>query len=194
MSAVHFLNLEYFLLLVYRLFTGSDVDISQIPAQALALMEYIAWIGIALTVFLLFFYFLIRSKLHAVEHAGWHKRDEKIHELEARHVVHAAKNLQWEHVKALAASPVEGDWRRAILEADIMLEQLLNDRGYRGATLGDKLKGANPIQFTTLDLAWKAHKIRNDIAHWGEQFHLTDRDAKAAIDYYRRVFEEFDYI
>ncbi len=194
MDAVHFLNLEYFLLLVYRWVTGTDVDISQIPAQTLALMTYIAWTGIALSIGLIILFFILRRKLHAVEHEGWHKRDHIIHELEAKHVVHAAKNPQWEHVVALAASPIESDWRRAIIEADIMLDQLLSSRGYAGATLGDKLKGSNPLQFTTLDLAWKAHKVRNDIAHGGEGFLLTDRDAKATIDMYRRVFEEFDYL
>ena len=194
MDAVHFLNIEYFLLLVYRLFTGADVDISQIPEQTLQLMAYIAWTGLALSIVLLFTYFYLRRRLHEVEHAGWHDRDHKIHELQAKHVVHAAKNPQWEHVVALAASPIESDWRRAIIEADIMLDQLLTSRGYSGPTLGDKLKTANPLQFTTLDLAWKAHKVRNDIAHGGEQFHLTDRDTRATIDQYRRVFEEFDYL
>jgi hypothetical protein len=194
MGGVNFINLEYFLLLVYRIFTGSNVDISQIPSQTLQLMEYIAWAGLALMALFLFLFVVLRNRVHAIEHAGWHQRDERIAELKRKHTVHAPKNPQWDHVMALAASPLENDWRRAIIEADIMLDVLLTSRGYSGATLGDKLKTANPLQFTTLDLAWKAHKVRNDIAHGGEQFHLTDRDAKTTIDYYRRVFEEFDYL
>ena len=194
MGGVNFINLEYFLLLVYRIFAGADVDISQIPAQTLQLMEYIAWVGLGLSLLLLFVFFWLRRKAHAISHAGWHERDEKINELRQKHIVHAAKNPAWEHVVALASSPVEGDWRRAIIEADIMLDTLLTGRGYSGATLGDKLKTANPLQFTTLDLACKAHKVRNDIAHGGEQFELTDRDTKSTIDFYRRVFEEFDYL
>lgn len=194
MGGVNFLNLEYFLLLVYRLFTGSNVDINQIPAQTLQLMQYIAWAGLGLSLVLLAAYIILRRWTHAIEHAGWHARDEMIAELRAKHTVHPAKNPQWEHVTALASSPIESDWRRAVIEADIMLDALLAERGYNGPTLGDKLKTSNPLQFTTLDLAWKAHKVRNDIAHAGEQFKLTDRDAKTAIDYYRRVFEEFDYL
>lgn len=194
MGGVNFLNLEYFLLLVYRLFTGSNVDISQIPTQTLLLMQYVAWTGLALTALFLVLYVILRRRTHAIEHAGWHHRDEIIAEMQAKHTVHPAKNPQWEHVMALASSPIEGDWRRAIIEADIMLDTMLTERGYSGATLGDKLNSANPLQFTTLDLAWKAHRARNDIAHGGEQYHLTDRDAKSAIDFYRRVFEEFDYL
>jgi hypothetical protein len=97
-------------------------------------------------------------------------------------------------VVALAAGASESDWRRAVLEADIMLGVMLSARGYAGGTIGDQLKGASPIQFGTLDLAWAAHKVRNDIAHGGEGFVLSARDTQATIDKYRRVFEEFDYI
>ena len=95
---------------------------------------------------------------------------------------------------ALAGGPHEGDWRRAIMEADIMMSNMLDSRGYQGATVSDQLRQANPIQFTTLDLAWKAHKVRNEIAHQGESLTLTERTARATIDLYRRVFEEFDYL
>ncbi|TSC68525.1 MAG: Uncharacterized protein G01um101456_612, partial [Parcubacteria group bacterium Gr01-1014_56] len=94
----------------------------------------------------------------------------------------------------LANTPNESDWRLAILESDIMLGDLLLEQGYRGEGIGERLRDANPLQFNTLDLAWQAHKVRNDIAHAGEGFHLSQREANATIDLYRRVFEEFDFI
>jgi hypothetical protein len=75
-----------------------------------------------------------------------------------------------------------------------MLGDLLAARGYRGANIGDMLKDANPIQFTTLNQAWAAHKVRNQIAHEGEGYTLTDREARSTIEQYRHVFEEFDYL
>jgi hypothetical protein len=196
MDSVHFLNLKYFIVLVYSVFTGAtgSIDIAQVPTEIALLMARIALIGLFLT--LLFFILLIYSyrRVHEVEHAGWHKRHEEEKRLSRRHIVSAPRNPQWEHVITLANSPVEGDWRRAILEADIMLGSLLSALGYRGSTIGDMLKDANPIQFTTLDMAWAAHKIRNEVAHGGESFTLTERETKGTIDLYRRVFEEFDYI
>ena len=47
---------------------------------------------------------------------------------------------------------------------------------------------------TTLDLAWKAHIVRNDIAHQGESYELNVRDTQTTIDYYKRVFEELGAI
>lgn len=191
MGGVNFLNIEYFLLLAYQIFTGTNVDISQIPEQTLMFMRYIAWTGLAFSVLTIALFIFFRRWLHEVEHEGWRRRDEEIYEIENREAPHPAKNAQWEHVLALSNSPLENDWRRAVIEADILLDAMLTSRGYSGNTLGDKLKTANPLQFTTLDLAWRAHKVRNDIAHAGEQFHLTDREAKSAIDNYRRVFDEF---
>jgi len=196
MDSVHFLNLEYLILLAYRAFTGatSGIDPSQIPAQTLELMTRIAWTGLGLFAVVALLLVYAYRRLHEVEHAGWHHRSELIHRLHEQHTVVAPKNAQWEQVVRMANSTVESDWRRAIVEADIMLGNLLHGRGYRGQNIGDMLKEANPIQFTTLDLAWRAHKIRNHITHGGEGFVLTERETKGTIDMYRRVFEEFDYI
>lgn len=193
---MHFLNLEYFILLAYRAFAGaaSTVDPSQIPAQTLELMTRIAWTGLGLFALLVILIIYSIRRLHEVEHAGWHQRDEVAHKVHEQHILAPAKNPQWEQVVRMANSILESDWRRAILEADIMLGNLLHERGYRGQNIGDMLKEANPIQFRTLDMAWTAHKTRNQVAHGGEGFVLTDREAKATIDLYRRVFEEFDYI
>ena len=193
MDSVHFLNLEYFLLLVYRIFTGSDVDISEIPQQTLTLMTYVGWTGVVLAVLFGAGAFYLRRRMFLVEHAGWHERRQEEEKFSNRDS-HAALNPQWKHVLQLVSSPTQSDWRRAILEADIMLDQMLLTHGYSGTSVGDKLKTANPLQFNTLDLAWSAHKMRNDVAHQGERFLLTERDARAAIDMYRRVFEEFNYI
>jgi hypothetical protein len=75
-----------------------------------------------------------------------------------------------------------------------MLDKLLNVQGYRGETMGEKMKGIEKSDFTTLDLAWEAHKARNKIAHEGSDFLLTQREARRLINLYSRVFQEFEYI
>ena len=46
----------------------------------------------------------------------------------------------------------------------------------------------------SLQDAWEAHKIRNDIAHQGSAFALTGNIAYRTIAKYRNVFEEFHAI
>ncbi|HVV38931.1 MAG TPA: hypothetical protein VHD31_01235 [Candidatus Paceibacterota bacterium] len=203
MDSIHFLNIEYLLLRVYDFFwtvpgVSSTVGEAQAPAsQALAWIGsfagQVAIVGMTLSVILLALLVWARIRLITVEHHGYHEKEAHEHE-HAHEEPEPPKNAQWERVHTLANSPNESDWRRAILEADIMLGDMLTQLGYRGKEVGEKLRDANPLQFTTLDLAWKAHKVRNDIAHGGESFQLTSRDANATIDLYRRVFEEFSYI
>lgn len=103
-------------------------------------------------------------------------------------------NKKWERVLMHANSNNPSDWRLAIIEADIMLGELLEVQNYHGETIGDKLKGIEKSDFLTLDEAWEAHKIRNAIAHEGSDFILTDRETRRVIDLYRKVFDEFKFI
>ncbi len=80
------------------------------------------------------------------------------------------------------------------MEADIILEDLLTKMGYGGDSIGEKLKKVAKGDMKTLDEAWEAHKVRNQIAHEGSNFTLNHHEAKNVIGMYRKVFEEFYYI
>ena len=86
------------------------------------------------------------------------------------------------------------DWKLAIIEADIILDEVLKERGYAGSSLGERLRGISSGQLNSLNDAWEAHKIRNRIAHDGADFVLTKRMAEDTINQYRRVFSEFDIV
>lgn len=108
--------------------------------------------------------------------------------------VKAERNERWEQVLTHVSSESPGDWRLAIIEADIILDELVTRMGYRGASLGDKLKQVEPSDFLTLDSAWEAHKTRNRVAHSGSDFILTQREARRIVDLYTQVFKEFHYL
>lgn len=101
---------------------------------------------------------------------------------------------RWQHIQDLIKSYNMNDWRQAIIEADIILEEMLEKMGYDGVTIGDKLKNIERSDFVTLDKAWSAHKIRNQIAHDGSNFKLTREVAEKTIKDFEDVFKEFYYI
>jgi hypothetical protein len=101
---------------------------------------------------------------------------------------------RWSTVSTHIESENPNDWKQAILEADIMLDDLLTNIGYRGESVGEKLKRVDPAHFQTLGDAWEAHKVRNQIAHEGSAFSLNQVEARRVIQQYRKVFEEFYYI
>ena len=103
-------------------------------------------------------------------------------------------NRRWERSLAHVQSEAPADWRLAILEADIMLAELLEKMGYIGENVGEKLKRIEKSDFNTIDDAWEAHKVRNLIAHHGSDYVLSKREAQRVIGLYANVFREFRYI
>jgi hypothetical protein len=191
---VDFLNLEYIIVALARGFEGGAAFVAAWPEWLLELVQSVMAIGAVATFVLLILIVYVQIRLHQVEHEGFHLLEERAHvrsepELESR-----PGNERWERIVELANGTSQGDWRRAILEADIMLGAVLTEIGYPGTSVGEQLRHANPIQMTTLDLAWKAHKVRNEVAHQGENMQLDERDVRATVDYYKRVFEELGAI
>lgn len=101
---------------------------------------------------------------------------------------------RWQRVLSLRDSENPSDWRLSIIEADIMLDDLLRQLQLPGDTMGEKLKAVEPSDFLTLDQAWEAHKARNMIAHQGENFLLNQREVNRIISLYEAVFREFQII
>ena len=102
--------------------------------------------------------------------------------------------LRWNRVQEQAHSDNEQNWRLAILEADIMLNELLDIKGYKGDTMADKMKQVERGDFNTIDNAWEAHRVRNRIAHEGSAHQLNSREVERVMGLYERVFKEFKLI
>lgn len=101
---------------------------------------------------------------------------------------------RWRHIESLAGGTSPSEWREAIIEADIMLDDMLGQQGYVGEGVGEKLKAADTSSFNTLQDAWEAHKVRNQIAHEGSEFILSESLARRTIARYTAVFREFKAI
>ncbi len=100
---------------------------------------------------------------------------------------------RWDRILTLIDSPHPNDWRVAVMEADIILGDILTKMGYKGDSIGEILKGIEESDFQSLQAAWDAHKVRNEIAH-NPEFELSQREARRVIDLYRHVFSEFYYV
>ena len=101
-----------------------------------------------------------------------------------------AKNNRFANLQKHTESNNPNDWKLAIIEADIILDDVLKRQGYAGATLGERLKSISPSSLQSLDDAWQAHKVRNNIAHAGADFVLTNKIARETVMQYERVLTE----
>lgn len=156
--------------------------------------NWIVFVAISLLVSIILMAFIIYCAIRILQ-VRRHERQKfaLMSESVAAHNI-PQTHLRWNHVLEEAHSENEQNWRLAILEADIMLKELLDTLGYRGETIADKMKQVDRADFNTIDLAWEAHKVRNSIAHEGSARALNAREVHRVIGLYQQVFREFKFI
>ncbi len=168
--------------------------------------ETLGVIKFALSILSLFFiiiicYCVVRMlELRAKEHAHLHHEmiEYAHHQAEKKKKKEegegTSKNTRWNQVLTYVFSSNPGDWKLAIMEADSMLDGLLDQLGYKGETMGDKLKAADRETFKSLTEAWEVHTVRNRIAHEGSAFDISQQEAKRIIAVYEQIFRQYGFI
>jgi len=76
-----------------------------------------------------------------------------------------------------------GSMQLAVLHADKLLDQALRECGVAGTTLGERLKNGKS-RFRNVNDVWRAHKLRNQIAH-DDHVAITRRQTDAALAAFR---------
>jgi len=150
----------------------------------------IAFLLSALFIYGIIYSYIRQNQLSVIEAESMADEDRLWKELHGS----TQENRRWSEIQNHLASGNPNDWKLAIIEADIILGEILQKAGYAGQTIGDQLKSASASNFATLQDAWDAHRIRNRIAHEGADFVLTQVAAKEAMVKYQRVFREFDVV
>lgn len=189
----NFLNIEYFFKLIYQIlfgsFDGSNADLSQFLVLPLWYKVLSVLVSLILIVGIAFF----GSKLWEIRR----KETEKVYgsstSVESGIIIKPKTNFRWEAIVEHVNTETPAEWKQAIIEADKMLEELVDSFNLPGDNLGEKLKNISRAEFTTLDDAWEAHKVRNRIAH-EIGYNISQYEARRIIGLYEKVFREFDFI
>lgn len=92
----------------------------------------------------------------------------------------------WEKILEKAHSAPPHSFTLAIMAADNLVGDALNDLGLEGEHIADKLQKLNPKQLGTLESLWRAHRIRNDLVHTAG-FEIKESEAKELL----KIFESF---
>ncbi len=160
-----------------------------------AVLSVFAIFFIALLIYCTIRMFEIREKEHKYLHheIAEYAHNQALKEQEQKGAG-VFKNERWKKVLDYLFSTNENDWKLAVIEADTMLFDLLVKIGFKGETLGDKLKDANRDSFPSINTAWEVHNVRNKIAHEGSSFEFSLHEAKRVISLYEQIFQEFGYI
>lgn len=74
-------------------------------------------------------------------------------------------NKNWREIQSLMHSQNPSDWSIAIIRADGLLDEVLQEQGYEGATMAERLKIISRTEMPSLERVWSAHRMRNTIVH-----------------------------
>ena len=72
--------------------------------------------------------------------------------------------IKWLSIEQSLARDNEASYQLAVLNADKLLDHALREKGFKGQTMGDRLKAAIDSLPHRNDI-WTAHKLRNQLAH-----------------------------
>lgn len=185
-------NIEYFFRLIYEWIYGPNTVFNYAALQAFIanIWTWIIVIGYILSIVGLFIIVYTTVRLFELR-----KRESEYYGTPIlAPETEGGINPRWQHIQSLADGASASEWREAIIEADIMLDDMLSRQGYKGDGVGEKLKAVEPSDFNTLNDAWEAHKVRNQIAHEGSAFNLSEELTRRTIARYAAVFHEFEAI
>jgi len=90
---------------------------------------------------------------------------------------------RWATIMATSGTGASG-LKSSLNEADKLLDHVMKQAGYSGERMAERLKLAGP-RFTDQNAVWRAHKLRNALAH-EIGFDLVPSQAKEAL----RDFEQ----
>lgn len=89
---------------------------------------------------------------------------------------------RWQEVSKLIDGGNSG-YKLAVIEADKLLDHALKAHGFKGETMGDRMKRAGG-KLGNQDAVWDAHRLRNRLVH--EENSINKRQALSALNAFRK--------
>lgn len=221
---LHFLNLQYWYCIIYSVFGGACTDTTRSPppvetiqnlegfdafdalAQAVwgsiqvvwnsisgvatwvwhtysaAAYAYSAFAAFAIAIALLGLGFirLREAGIYGTLPPAREKNDSRV--------------KRWKELLELAMTTEPTHWKEAVVEADALLGELLASLKYPGMNTAERMRSLPENAFSTLPVAWEAHRVKNLLTNPGSDFILTQREAFRVMKLYEQIFEEFEYL
>ena len=99
---------------------------------------------------------------------------------------------QWLKIERQLVRDQETSYHLSILNADKLLDLALRQRGFKGQTMGERMKSARDT-WSSANAIWTAHKIRNQIAHEAD-VRVRYEDARRALAAYKQGLKDLGAI
>lgn len=107
--------------------------------------------------------------------------------------------IQMSSRKKIDRKVVAGQWNKArsllntdqpqfaVIEADKIFDSVLRQLGFRGTTMGERLKNSQS-SISNINQVWSAHKLRNQLVHETEA-NISKKQAQEAIASFEKALK-----
>ncbi len=95
---------------------------------------------------------------------------------------------QWLTIESQLKRDEPSTYQLSVLNADKLLDKALKERGYKGQTMGERMKAAK-TSWSNANVVWSAHKLRNQIAHEHDA-RVTYEDARRALAGFKQALKD----
>ena len=94
----------------------------------------------------------------------------------------------WVKIKKRLESPLESEYKLAVIEADDLLNEILKKMKYKGESLGERLNQITADIISNIGEVRKAHDAYNNIIH-DPDYQTTLEQAQKFIKIYEKAFQ-----
>jgi hypothetical protein len=102
-------------------------------------------------------------------------------------------NKKWEKIKDRLESGNIAQYKLAVLEADQIVDEILQGMKIKGENMAERLEKSNSSQIFNIEALLESHKIRNRVVAEPD-FSITKEEAKKAIDPFEDFLKHFEYL
>lgn len=186
---VHWLNLEYLFNQIIRLvawiLTLLKNIILSLNETPFKILFFILASGFFIFIALIFFKFLkLKRKAKKFSRIRFNKEDNSP----------KIRTTKWMEIKSKINSEAIEDRKEAILMADKILDEIFSGIGFKGDSLGEKLRQVELSDFKSLQDVLMACEIKDKIVHGGEGFEISKEETDEVLSKYEKGLKELKYL
>ena len=147
--------------------------------------------GAAVLLSIFFFWGII----HSIINSGYLARmaDEYSNRFGIGDVSQLRKLRAWKKVLKRIKSAEMTDWKLAILECDVLFDEILKHSGIRGADVHERFEQFPSTSVSNYERLLQAHRVRDSVAN-DAGFILSQEEAMAVVKIYEQTFKELGLI
>jgi hypothetical protein len=99
--------------------------------------------------------------------------------------------IKWLDIERRLKSDEPSSFKLCVMDADNLVDKALKERGFRGQTMGERLKSA-ASSLSNRNAVWTAHKLRNQIAH--EDIRISYDESRMALGGFKQALKDLGAI